>query len=403
MLSCVLLNNLRASHPMPLQPLTAVKHATTALVLLLVVLAGVEIWLRTRPMPSVQIVASTASVIDQPLLMPSAVCHHELRRLQKTTVSPGQGVEPVRFRVNSLGCRGPDVATPAAPGLYRILILGDDSVCGSGVAEEETIAARLKQFLSKSTTAEIEVINGGVPGYCPLLSSLKFEHELARLKPDLVILHLDMTDIGDDSRYRSLVLHDGDHAICSHASFRLQAKSASMLMQLTKQSATACWFVAQTRRHAPELLSVATTAEQSSSGLTWITDHPPDLRLQIRHALDPIKNLQASVANAGGQLLVTTSPVLWQVVSADEAPDLSRRYGVSGATPYASLFPFEVLASFCRAGSIHFCDTSVAFRNENAAKLFSKDTVVLSRIGMALYAREIARCLLADPPSQWSR
>ena len=191
MLSCVLLNNLRASHPMPLQPLTAVKHATTALVLLLVALAGVEIWLRTRPMPSVQIVASTASVIDQPLLMPSAVCHHELRRLQKTTVSPGQGVEPVRFRVNSLGCRGPDVATPAAPGLYRILILGDDSVCGSGVAEEETIAARLKQFLSKSTTAEIEVINGGVPGYCPLLSSLKFEiirHVVIVLTSELLMM-----------------------------------------------------------------------------------------------------------------------------------------------------------------------------------------------------------------------
>jgi len=388
---------------MSLRPITAVKHATTALVLLLVALAGVEVWMRTRPVPSVQVVASTASAIDQQLLMPSAVFHHELRRLQKTSHHSGQGAEPVSFRVNSLGCRGPDVETPAPPGVYRILILGDDSICGSSVAEEETVAARLKQFLSRSTTSQIEVINGGVPGYCPLLSSLKFEHDLARLKPDLVILHVDMTDIGDDSRYRSLILQEGEHAICSHATFRLQAKSESLLMQFTKQSATASWCVAQTRRHAPELLSMARTADQSDAGLMWITDHPPDLRLQIRHALEPIKNLQLAVSKAGGQLLVTTSPVLWQVVSADEAPDLSRQFGISGATPYASLFPFEVLESFCRAGRIHFCDTSAAFRHENAAKLFSKDTLVLSRIGMALYAREIARCLLADPPSQWSR
>ena len=383
--------------------LTAIKHATTALVLLLIVLACVEIWMRTRPMPSVQVVASTASAIDQSLLIPSVVCHHELRRMQKTTHSPGQGTEPVSFRVNSLGCRGQDVETPAASGVYRILMLGDDSVCGSSVTEEETLAARLKQFLSKSTTAQIEVINGGVPGYCPLLSSLKFEHDLVRLKPDLVILHVDMTDIGDDSRYRSLILHDGDHAICSHANFRLQAKSESLLIQLTKQSAAASWCVAQTRQHVPELLSIARTTDESDAGLTWIMDHPPDLRLQVRHALDPIKNLQSCISKAGGQLLVTTSPVLWQVVSADEAPELSRRYGISGATPYASLFPFEVLESFCRAGRIHFCDTSPAFRNENAAKLFSRDSLVLSRIGMALYAREIARCLLADPPSEWSQ
>jgi len=387
---------------MAIRPLTTVRHAITALVLLGVALVGVEVWMRTREAAVVQIVASQVNASDQSLLVPSAVCHHELRRLLKTTHRVREGSAGITFRVNSLGCRGEDVNADQPDGTYRILMLGDDSICGTSVAEEETVAARLKQFLSKSTTATIEVINGGVPGYCPLLSSLKFEHDLAKLKPDLVILHVDMTDIADDCSYRSLVLQDGLHSVCSHATLRLPSTAENPVLHVVKESATASWVFTKARQHGPALMSLSNALGTVDPGLNWITDHPSDLRLQIRHCLEPIKNLQDSVARSGGRLLVTTSPVLWQVVSAEEAPELSRRYGITGATPFVSQFPFEVIGSFCRSSQIHFCDASPAFRNSDAARLFAKDAPVLSRVGMALYAREIARCLLEDPPSRWS-
>ncbi len=56
-------------------------------------------------------------------------------------------------RVNSWGLRGPEPERP------RWLALGDSTVFGHGVADEETLPAQL------SRTLGVQVLNGGVPGY----------------------------------------------------------------------------------------------------------------------------------------------------------------------------------------------------------------------------------------------
>lgn len=379
---------------MSLRPFTAFRHFVTALTLLILMLFGVEIWLRSTTAPTTLVVAGQASLADQSLLVPSAVYHHELRRLQQISHVTEPGVRPIEIRINSLGCRGEEIETTAPHGARRILLLGDDSICGTHVAESETVAAWLKKFFTQSTGEEVEVINAGVPGYCPLLASLKFQHDLSKLKPDIVVLHIDMTDIADDCCYRSLTLQEGDNSVCSHPTLRLHAKPENSTIQFVRQSATAAWLFAKTRQHGPELLSVSRASVADSQGLLWISDNPPDLRLQIDHALKPIRALRDSVRQSGGQLLITTAPVLWQVVSADQAPDLSRRMGISGKTPFASTFPFELIRSFCQNAEIPYCDASPAFRRDKAEKLFAKSAPVLSKIGMALYAREIARSLV---------
>ena len=94
--------------------------------------------------------------------------------------------------------------------------------------------------------------------------------------------------------------------------------------------------------------------------------------------------------------------MLWQVVSADNAPQLSFRCGIRGTTPYRRRFPFEVLQTFCDHSLVHYCDTSLAFENgKDGPKLFSTEAPILSRIGMALYAREIARYIITNPPAEW--
>lgn len=388
---------------MAISPSTTLRHAVTAFLLLIVSLVGLELWLRSQMVAAARVVAGHVPAGDQSLLVPSSVSHHELRRMSQIIHQATPASSPVSFRVNSAGCRGAEVTVPVPEGVYRILLLGDDSVCGTSVTEEESIAGRLGKFLAKVSTRKLEIINGGVPGYCPLLSRLRYESDLQRLKPELVILHVDMTDISDDICYRSLMLQEGSNAICTHATLRLQPKPQNALFQYVSQSATASLVLEKARQHGPGVLSTNHLSAFSDSGIGWITDSPPDLRIQIRHALQPIRELQDSVIKSGGQLLVTTSPLLWQVVSGDEAPEMTRRLGIRGATPFKSRFPFEVLASFCEESRIHFCDTSSAFQMENAGRLFSKEAPILSRIGMTLYAREIARCLIADPPSKWSR
>lgn len=387
---------------MAFRPMTTLRHAFTAFVLLVAALTVVEIGLWSQAVPAVQTVTGRCAVEDQSLLVASEISHHELRRLLKTTHQANEHSPSHLFRVNSVGCRGDEPDIPAANGTYRILMLGDDTICGTAVGEDETVASRLKQFLSKETAAGIEVINGGIPGYCPLLSWLKFEHDLAKLRPQLVILHVDMTDVADDASYRSLLMIDENHAVCTHSTLRLPTRPAPALMQFVKQSATASWLFARARRHGPALLSVSGTSKSDEGALAWIADPPPDLRLHVRHALSPIELLSTAVENSGGHLLVTTSPVLWQVLPAKVAPQLSKQCGISGVTPFESRFPFEVLGHFCEESQIHFCDASSAFRSgEDGAKLFSADAPVLSRVGMALYAREIARYLMTNPPVKW--
>ncbi|MFN9718592.1 MAG: hypothetical protein ACK58L_07860 [Planctomycetota bacterium] len=387
---------------MKMTPVTTLRHAATAIMLLLLALVGLEFWLRSREQPMIAIICGQSDPTDQTLLVPSSVVHHELRRVSSILHQTGIDQKPISVQINSMGCRGDEIQPLTPKDTYRILVLGDDSICGLSVPENETVSARMKQFLSKSISTKLEIINAGVPGYCPLLCCIRYQHELFRLKPDLVILHVDMTDIADDCAYRNLLQKDGSQMVCSHASLRLPPKPDNPVLHFVKQSATATWLASKTRAHASDIFNLSNSRATCSVGMNWIRDNPPDLRLQIRHALDPIRNLRDTVEEHGGHFLVTSAPVLWQVASADEAPELSRDLGIKGATPYETDFPFEVIEKFCRKSDISFCNTVTAFQTEKAARLFSKDTPVLSRIGMALYAREIATFLLEYPQAPWN-
>src|SRR5689334_174405 len=51
-------------------------------------------------------------------------------------------------RIDRLGFRGPDVDAVPAPGVQRVLVVGDSVVFGQGMAEDETIAGVLARELN---------------------------------------------------------------------------------------------------------------------------------------------------------------------------------------------------------------------------------------------------------------
>lgn len=78
---------------------------------------------------------------------------------------------------------------PIQPNTYRILILGDSQAFGVGVNDQETFAYQLEELLTiHFKDMDMQVINGGVPGYGTgeELAFLKTRGPI--LKPDLVIL-----------------------------------------------------------------------------------------------------------------------------------------------------------------------------------------------------------------------
>jgi lysophospholipase L1-like esterase len=103
-----------------------------------------------------------------------------------------------RRSINHIGLRGPDVK-PRQTIEKRILVLGDSFVFGHGVGDVETWPAQLQTLFARAGR-EIEVLNGGVPGYGTDQSYQLFALRLRRLAPDLVLFCLYLNDVDDNIR-----------------------------------------------------------------------------------------------------------------------------------------------------------------------------------------------------------
>lgn len=109
-------------------------------------------------------------------------------------------------RVNNLGLRGVDITPDKPAATYRILMLGDSFTMGKGVKDDETFSAVLQQSLHQKLATcqdmQVEVLNGGVDSYAPVLSFIQLKRDLTPLQPDLVFLNLDVSDLTQESAYR---------------------------------------------------------------------------------------------------------------------------------------------------------------------------------------------------------
>lgn len=120
-------------------------------------------------------------------------------------------------RVNHLGLRGRETTVEKPAGTRRILMLGDSFTMGKGVEDSQTFSVLVENSLNASLAAcgggSVEVLNGGVDSYAPILSYLQFERELARLAPDLVVLNFDHSDLIQEAAYRQQAVHAADGKI----------------------------------------------------------------------------------------------------------------------------------------------------------------------------------------------
>lgn len=364
------------------------QHVVTALVLLIAILIGAEMWMRiVRPVPAIT-VATQADITDQSCLVPSATQHHHMRPLSDVVSDDGA----VQFRTNSLGLRGPEPLVPAADRTLRILLLGDDTVVGTWLPDEHTLSAQLQRHLSGQLDGEVEVINAGVPGYSPLLSRLQYEQDLARLQPDVVVLHVDMSDVGDESVHRARLRTEGSRAVCIHPALAQAARQPHPLMPLMRS----CALLSLLKDRV-----VGGDAQQSAAErYAWTAPSPGSVQSHVRHTVDSVVQLQQSAHSRGQVLIVTTAPVCWQVLPPDRFPELCQRFGLSGSQPVEEDVPFEVLTAWSQEAGVPLCSAVAAFREfESPEKLFRTDCPRLSDYGTALYALTLARTILATPPA----
>jgi lysophospholipase L1-like esterase len=101
-------------------------------------------------------------------------------------------LQSTEIRLNGEGLRGPDIS-PLQPGQRRILFLGGSITLGWGVAEKDTVEARLERMLA-TTGENVQVLNGGVGNYNTERYVSRFFKELSAVHPTDIVVQYFLRD-----------------------------------------------------------------------------------------------------------------------------------------------------------------------------------------------------------------
>ena len=91
----------------------------------------------------------------------------------------------VPVTTNRLGLRGPEIGYERQAGTFRIMIVGDSAMFGSGVDNDHTVPVLLGKALAP---LKVEVINLSVAAYSTVQEYQFFMDEGRKYRPDVVLL-----------------------------------------------------------------------------------------------------------------------------------------------------------------------------------------------------------------------
>jgi hypothetical protein len=112
------------------------------------------------------------------------------------------GYEHHEIRINQHGFRGPSFPREKPAGETRVFLVGDSVAFGAGLAEEQTIAARLQdRFRRDDPRTLVRVINAGVPSYDAADELAEVDGTLPPFSPDTYVMLLNFTDFGCTHTY----------------------------------------------------------------------------------------------------------------------------------------------------------------------------------------------------------
>jgi hypothetical protein len=371
------------------------KPLLLAVLALAVLPCVVEVWLRWQEFRIGRPILSGDA--REELTSPSWFTHHQLKPLRTIAVKNPDTGEIIETRTNSFGLRGPEPAPiPAVDGI-RIVVVGDETVLGLDVSDAETFSARLEAQLKAVWRRPVEVICAAVPGDCPLIAALRLRHELASLRPDLVVCHFDMTDVADDYSVRRLtVLGRSDEPLaCPHPLLEKPVRGVGQQVGdhfLTARLAQT-WLASFWRSKRPD--AATDDIDHPLGKFAWLADEPPDWSPHIQQALSALVDVQRAASSLSSRVLITTCPAPWQVsADASSGAGVRRACGIPDGTVLPSELPFRLLADFAKQRGLILCDATPEFRQDTSpSQLFLTNAPRLSAAGHERYATTVARFL----------
>ncbi len=115
-----------------------------------------------------------------------------------TGLPGGESAGKIRYTINAMGFRGPEVSASKPEGIVRVACLGDSITFGEGVKEPECYPRRLEAILNAGgESPRYEVLNCGVQGHGTIDEYVYYTVHVSKLDPDLVTLGFFLNDAMD--------------------------------------------------------------------------------------------------------------------------------------------------------------------------------------------------------------
>lgn len=314
-------------------------------------------------------------ILIQPLsppLVPDQYRHHKM--VPNSFTSFRQPDFQYVQRVNNFGMRGQDVPAAKPAGSYRILMLGDSFTMGKGVEDTETFSVLLEAALRRKVGScegarTIEVLNGGVDSYAPILSYLELTRDLGALDPDMVVHNLDVSDLIQEAAYRQVAVFGANGEIVgvpqAERSSSLTEKLRTWIERHLFLTRAALYYINE--RAGYREFSVRTVVEQANFAIAAHTlegdSEPRDQ--QWRDIFDSIGRIKAYADSRGIDYHLSIYPWAHQVSDTEWIPG-RYAYMPEGARPSdKSLMTVRELAA---ARGIDLIDLFPAFRNHRGGQ-----------------------------------
>lgn len=262
--------------------------------------------------------------LTPPLIVGSDRYNHGLRAgaAIRSRVAPER--YPVELRVNAQGlAQATDVIVPKPANVYRVIVMGDSFIQGFGAGK--SLPEIVDSALAPWHTADgrrVEVINGGVQSYSPLLHHARYVNQFTTFAPDAVIVFPDLTDVYDDHvRYRSLAHYEDGELV------RVRRSKPLAVLEQTRERFLYDAVPVQSYRYLVAAMAEVLAGRESraESELEIFSHaledggHPSPAALEaIRFTTENVRSLVARLRADGVHVAIMIYPHLGQLVHKDD-------------------------------------------------------------------------------------
>jgi lysophospholipase L1-like esterase len=285
----------------------------------------------------------------------------------------GYRLNPEMESFNALSFRGPEVPREKAPGVVRLLVVGD-----SVAWDQDGFATLLQRHLEERASGGFEVWNASVPGYTTHQERVFLERLALPVRPDVVVLEY---CLNDHHRFLHRLTEDGGWLWTEEARAALLPEGDGLFARIARWSYLAFEIKKRRLARARDEGSLHPWESEPDFGPAWRPETWPAMR-------EEIAAIHRIARSAGAKLLVLAVPYEPQL----DAGLLARERSYV-------LDPQSRLSAICAEEQIPFLDLEPTFeahvREPDAAPLF-RDKVHLTPAGHALAERLLLERLVAE-------